>query len=217
MPQSYNHDFTLSLAASSTLGIAATQTASAGALLTINGGLATGGVATLDVPRRVIVTSAGNDSADTFTVTGTDYFGRLQTELLTGASGTAAMTFHDFKTVTSILTSTATSGNVSAGTNGVGSSIPWVIDEWANPSVFGVGTVVTGTANYNVEKSYDNLFPAWNVNTNTPTWYADANFNAITSNTNNQIQGPLTMLRLTINSGTGSVTARARQSYIGRS
>lgn len=214
MPYSYNHKFSLQLAASSTIGISSTQTGTGSVTMLINGGLASNGVATLDVPRRVIVTSAGNDGNKTFTISGTDYFGRAQTEVLIGASGTSAMTVHDFATVSSIIPSTTAANTVSAGTNGVGSTPPWVIDQWSNPQVYGVGTIISGTVNYNIEKSYDNLAPQWDVNVNSPTYYADANFNGATGNTNNQIQGPLTMLRLTINSGTGSVIANAVQAAI---
>ena len=53
--------------------------------LTINGALADGGSVTFDQPRNVIITSAGDDSGDTFTVTGTDETGTAQTEDITGA------------------------------------------------------------------------------------------------------------------------------------
>ncbi len=206
----YGHDFTLQLAASSTAGIAATQsgTASGGTSLLINGGLASGGVATLDVPRRVAVYSAGNDASNSFSITGTDYFGRLQKETVTGGSGTTVATLRDFALVTSVIPSTNTAGNVAVGTNGVGSTIPWVVDQWANPNNYGVGIKITGAANYNIESAYDNLYPNWDVNANVPTWNAAVGIG-------NVIQGPLTMLRLTINSGTGSVTAMVRQSYAG--
>lgn len=216
MPFSYHHKFTLQLAASTTLGIAATQSGTASTTLNLNGGLVTAGIANFDVPRRVIVTSAGNDTANTFTITGTDYFGRAQTEALVGASGTAAMTFRDFSTVSSIIPTSNTAGNVSSGTNGVGSTPPWIIDTFANPSVIGAGIVISGTANYNIEQAYNNLEPAWNVNLDLPTWYPSSGFANQSSNQNGSIQGPLTMLRLTINSGTGSVTARTVQAYVGR-
>lgn len=211
----YGHDFTLALVASSTLAIAATQSGAPNIALTLNGGLVVGGVAILDVPRRVGVVSQGNDSTKTFTIVGTDYYGRVQTEVLTGANVGAAQTAHDFATVTSITPSTTTASTITAGTTGTGSTVPWIVDQWANPNVYTVGTTVTtNTASYSIEKSVDNLFPAWDVNANTPTWYADSNFSGTTTNILNQIQGPLTMMRLTVTGGVGTVVARARQSYI---
>ena len=60
-------------------GISTAATLSEAGNLTINGALASGGSVTFDQPRNVIITSAGNDSGDTFTVTGTDETGAAQT------------------------------------------------------------------------------------------------------------------------------------------
>ena len=48
-------------------GIAQSQTTAGAADLTLNGALVSGGVATFDSPRQVIITSAGNDTGVTFT------------------------------------------------------------------------------------------------------------------------------------------------------
>ena len=61
------------LAAADADGICASQTPLAAGALTINGALATGGVATIAVPARITITSAGNDSTNTFVVVGTDH------------------------------------------------------------------------------------------------------------------------------------------------
>ena len=75
------------LAAAAATGIALSQSGTAGTALTLNGSLVTSGVANLgSIARRVIVTSAGNDSTNTFTIVGTDRYGRTQTEVLTGAN-----------------------------------------------------------------------------------------------------------------------------------
>src|SRR3990167_8446733 len=67
-------------------GICLTQTPSGAGDLTINGALATSGVATLDVPRHIIITSTANDSARTFTITGTNAYGDATSEAITGAA-----------------------------------------------------------------------------------------------------------------------------------
>src|SRR5260221_1644292 len=81
-------------------GIALEQTLGAVGPVTINGSLASGGVATLTPPQKVVITSAGNDTAVVFTVKGTDYGGKLLTETFNGASGAAATSKFVYATVT---------------------------------------------------------------------------------------------------------------------
>lgn len=83
------------------------------------------GTATPDVPRRIIITSGGDDTLITFTLTGTDWNNNVQSELITGVSGAAASSALSYKTVTSILTSAAVSSTVIVGTNATADS-PWV-------------------------------------------------------------------------------------------
>ena len=98
------HRVTFSFAAADDNGICTTQTATAtgGSSLTINGALATGGVATMDAPRHVSVTSTGNNSAKTFTFTGTDRFGNAITEALSGPTGGTVNGTKNFNTVTAV-------------------------------------------------------------------------------------------------------------------
>ena len=56
-------------------GISTTATLGGAGTLTINGALASGGEVELSSGRQVTVTSAGNDTGITFTVTGTDVNG----------------------------------------------------------------------------------------------------------------------------------------------
>lgn len=216
MPGSgYQKTITYVLIAGVANGIAASQAGTANTALTLNGSLVVGGIAVFDTARRVIVTSAGNDSGITFKIVGTDRNGRPQTEIITGATATnAAQTTRDFLTVISITPSGNTASTVTAGTNGVGSSGPLVVDAFVNPASYMAGTVVTGTANYTVEKSLDDLAPAYDLTVNSPTWYADPTFNAQTAGQNGNISGPVNLIRLTINSGTGSVTLRIIMPFV---
>ena len=66
-------------------GISASAAVGNNANLVIGGALASGGAVTFDSPRNVTITSAGNDSGISFTVTGTDVDGAAQTESITGA------------------------------------------------------------------------------------------------------------------------------------
>lgn len=211
----YQKTITYALAASVSNGVAQAQSGTAATALTLNGSLVSGGVATLDsggASRRVLLTPAADESANTFTIVGTDRYGRAQTEVLTGvANPSTTYTLHDFKTVTSIKPTSNTAGNVTFGTNGVGSSDPWIVDAFANPANFGCAVVVTGTVTYTIEESYDDLAPAFDLAGNTYTFFADPAFSARAVNTNGVLSGPFTMIRLTINSGTGSATARIVQ------
>jgi len=60
---------------------------------------------TLDPPRRVTVTSAGNDSGLTFVVYGTTYGGASISESIAGTNAGTATTTLDFATVTRISSS----------------------------------------------------------------------------------------------------------------
>ena len=106
--------------------------------LTINGALADGGSVTFDQPRNVIITSAGDDSGDTFTVTGTDETGTAQTEAITGADTGVATGSKYFATVTQIAASGASAGNVEAG-SGTAIAAP----------IFKVNTGSAGTISFN--------------------------------------------------------------------
>jgi len=88
-------------------------------------------VMTMDTPRRIQITSAGNDSSNTFTVVGTDWFSNPLTESLAGGNGAAVYTASDFRTVTQIYPTSATASTITVGTNGVASSA-WVrFDEYS--------------------------------------------------------------------------------------
>ena len=217
------------LAASAATGISTSASGTAAVSLLINGSLTTAGVATLDsgtapagsgqkIARRVIVTSAGDDSGITFTITGTDRYGRPQVEVLTGGKNTVnsgvAQSAHDFATVTSIVPSGNTASTVTAGTNGVGSSAPWITDTWANPGNYGLGVIDPSGAGYNIEGAYDDLSPSWDVNNNSPTWYTAFDGSAAGTANASPLYGPYTMLRLTITSGTGQVIANFIQPFI---
>lgn len=204
-----------SLAAAAATGIAAAQAGTANTPLTLSGSLVTAGVATMDVARRVIVTSGGNDTGITFKIVGTDRYGRPQTEILTGASGAAAQTAHDFLTVTSITPSGNVATTASAGTNGVASSDAYIVDWVPNGNVMGLSTLVSGTISYTMEECRDDYAPAWDQANNTFTWFPDSTFTASTTSQAGNLQGPFTAVRITVNSGTGSVTGKFITPFIG--
>jgi hypothetical protein len=195
------------LSAASANAICLSQTPAAGAL-TINGALATGGVATLDTPRRVLITAAGNESAKTFVVTGTDLTGQIVSERITGPNTGTAQTILDYKTVRSVTISATAAAAVTVGTNGVASSA-WVrFDEWA-PSSISIQCSVSGVANYTVQQTLDDPnSPTSPVGLASVTWLPspDSNLIAATVSVQSNYAFMPTYARIVLNSGTGSVT-----------
>ena len=82
--------------------------------LTINGALSSGGVATFVAARLITITSAGVDDGRTFTVTGTDVNGNVQTEVIAGPATTVTGTLY-FRTVTEVLVDDNTAGAITVG------------------------------------------------------------------------------------------------------
>jgi len=83
------------------------------------GGLLTLLTTALDVPRNIIITSAGNDSGRTFTVNSTDVYGVAVRENITGANaGVAAGVKAHYKNVT-VSVDAACAVNVSIGVGNV--------------------------------------------------------------------------------------------------
>lgn len=96
--------------------VCAAQAVAGAGNATIDGTLATASVATFDVARNVsIVTSNAANTTQTVTVTGTDYYGRTQTALLTCNGTTTVSGTKTFKTITQVAVSAALTGNLSVG------------------------------------------------------------------------------------------------------
>ena len=128
--------------AADTNGICTSQTTSAAANLTLNGALCatingnsvyapsvSGTAATADGAwaRKIGITSDANDSGITFTITGTDVDGKALSETVTGPNSTTVYstnsTAANFKSVTKIATSAATTGNITVGTAAVAADV----------------------------------------------------------------------------------------------
>lgn len=167
--------FEKALTAGSANGIALSQALAAAGYLTLNGASVTGGVAVLGSQRRVIITSAGDDSGLTWTVIGATDGGQVIKDQFAGALG-AAQSNLNFATVTSIYGNGAAAGNVTAGTNSVGST-PWAIwDPHMTPPMMSIDVdLLSGSGTCQVEYTYDNFLPA--VQGNAAIAYASASPN----------------------------------------
>ncbi|MFM5914122.1 MAG: filamentous hemagglutinin N-terminal domain-containing protein, partial [Chakrabartia godavariana] len=115
----YTHDFAklqFGFTAVPTSVAASQAITGSGGALTINGSAATSGTASSTSGNRIVVVSTGDDSSRSFTVTGTDMFGRTQTETITGANAGSASGSKYFSTVTSVAAGTAAaSSSVTVG------------------------------------------------------------------------------------------------------
>jgi VCBS repeat-containing protein len=97
-------------------GIAAAETLAAAGNFTLGGALTSGGVYTADSPRHIAFYAAGNESARTFTITGTDRYGGAMTEAVTGPNAETVSGSKNFATVTQVASDDATAGDVEIGT-----------------------------------------------------------------------------------------------------
>ncbi len=128
--------------------------------LNLNGALVVGGVGKADVARRVDISSVGDDRARTFTVTGTDRYGRALVEAIKGANaGQKVTTINDFLTVANIAIDGAAAGNVTAGTSATISG-PWITVDRMGTAKLGIQVDAPATTTYTVEQTNDDPFSA---------------------------------------------------------
>lgn len=204
------------LASASATNIKTAGAISGAGAVTLNGSLVSGGVATLDKPRRVLFTFASDETGKTYVVTGTNWTNQTISETVTGTTPGTVATVLDYKTVTSVVADAASAGNVSIGTNTVAGT-PWIaIDAWALPNV-ALQCTASGTVNFTVQSTLDDpnnptnpVVPAsmtW-VNTNDT-----AAVGATGSLQTNYFFAPA-YVRVLLNSGSGSVTLTATQSGV---
>ena len=200
------------LASASANAIALSQSVSGASAVVLNGALVTGGVATLDKPRRVLITSSASDAGITFTVVGTTFADSPATEVLTGGAVTAA-SVTDFKTITSITTSGSTAGTITVGTNGVAGSSWVTLDPWAQGNI-AIQTVASGTVNYTVQQTLDDPNSPWNpVSVPSVTWVncGDTSLVAATATQQSTYIVAPAFTRVLLNSGTGTVVLTLSQ------
>jgi len=207
----------IALAAAVTNGICQSQTPTGAGNLTINGSLATAGVATLatagtNIARQVLLTFAADESAKTFTLYGTDTSGNTISETVTGTASTAVSQLM-YVTLTQVAVSAATAAAVVVGTNGVGATC-WVpMDSDRIGAAWSLGSVIPSGVSANVmpQCTLDPLSPGeeglWMSAISTtfiaPTPY-DLEASALTASKLTYGVFPVHGVRLLINSGATS-------------
>jgi hypothetical protein len=86
---------------------------------------------------------------------------------------------------------------------GEGSTNPVPMDHYRTPFNVGFGVVVSGTVNYTIQHTFDNVQNA----AITPTWFNHPVIASQTANADGNYAFPVTAIRLTVNSGAGTATA----------
>ena len=174
-------------------------------------------LATLAETRRVLITNAGNETGNTFTITGTNWAGDVISETIAGATAGTLQSVLDYKTVTSITISADAAGALTIGTSGVGGS-KWVrFDDFA-PNAISIQATVSGTVNYTIQSTLDNPNTVGTTITpSTVTWVSSSDtavVGATATAQSNFLFAPV-FARVLINSGTGTVTTTFLQSSNG--
>ena len=84
-----------------------------------------------------------------------------------------------------------------------GSSSTAPLDTYANPFNIGIGVVVSGTVNYTIQHTFDDIQNA----AVTPTWFNHPTLNAQTANADCNYAFPVRAVKVLVNSGAGTATA----------
>lgn len=100
-----------------------------------------------DFPRKITITSAGNDSGISFTVVGIDSTNVAVTETVAGINAGAATSANHYSSVTSITAVGDPAGNVSAGTSN-DINAPIFRGRFRLKGMYAVNTATAGTVTF---------------------------------------------------------------------
>lgn len=144
-------------------GICETQSPAGAGSLVLNGAYAsttTEGmpralvtVANLDVARQLSITSDGDDSGVTFTVTGKDGTGRTVTEVINGPSSTTVESVNYYKVVSDIVISAAATGDITVGF--VDEAVLTIALDRGSTTAAAIAVNVTGTISFTVQETFE--------------------------------------------------------------
>lgn len=164
--------------------------------------------------RRVLITTTGNESSNTFVIRGLNAAGFPIVESIAGPNATTTRNNLDFQIISSITPLVATVGTTSVGMD-IGATL-WSIMNWhVAPVNIQVGCIITGAlgVNYTVQYCYDdpnNLLSGVTY----PQPFNHPTLAAQTTSLDGSINDPVTGVRLQINSGTGTVRTTIIQAGI---
>lgn len=188
-------------------GVCASQTLGGAGNLTIDGALASGGVATLGEQAHITLYSTGNYSAVTFTIYGTDKRGRSISETLAGPNNGTVTSVLNYKTVTRIASGAALATAIIAG-NSNALETPWIRVNQKEP-IKAVSVEMSSGASFTYELQWANDgLAAITTNESNLVAFADATITGKTANSMLVTTTPVQAARLKITSfvgGTGTL------------
>ncbi len=94
---------------------------------------------------------------------------------------------------------------ITVSKTGAGSSNPVPMNLFATPFNVGIGVTVSGTVNYTVQHTFDNVF-ASDYNASTGTWFNHSSLASKAANEDGNYAFPVTAIRVTVNSGSGTAS-----------
>lgn len=165
-------------------------------------------------PILIDITSVGDETGRTFTIVGTDRFGEVISEAVTGASGGVAQSTKQFATITSITVDDDTAGAIIVGWAAVVYSAWFPLNTYPEQFDVTANIVVTGTVNFDLEYTFGDVFPK---NTNggdleaTLPVVVDGDIDGDTASITKILTYRAQAIRLKLNSGTGSLLATVAQ------
>lgn len=169
--------------------------------------------ASLDPPRRIVITSAGDDSGITFTIEGRDRAGNALSETLTGANASSVTSNYVYSSVTKISASGASADDVEVGWSAEVIS-PWVfLGNRSRNYRVGYQVSVSGTVNVDVEQTFRNILRERLVGD-----YDETVTDVVTADTDGavgELEPVPVAVRLVHNSGSGTATLRVVPSATG--
>lgn len=195
---------TVALSALDANGVAEAQAPASGGSFTLNGALVAGGVATMDIPRHVSISSSADESANTITITGTDRNGNVITEAIAAGSASAVGS-KNFATITSASISISASGDIILGAADECESRWYPVDH-SNDHEIGFGVRIDSGASltFTVQHTYYNDFQRLNNvdksvdETDDVVAFSHGTVASKTANTDGSYTEPVTAIRLKV-------------------
>lgn len=93
---------------------------------------------------------------------------------------------------------------------GAGSSATAPMNLNTSPFNVGIGVVVSGTVNFTIQHTFDDLFDS----SVTPVWFSHPTLVGLTVNTDGNYAFPVAGIKVLVNSGSGTATATLIQAGI---
>lgn len=185
--------------------IALSQTPAGAGNLTLNGVLASGGVAALSPAGFLTITTGADESAKTVTVYGTTVEGWtfiLGPFALANSATTTTYSLLSVATVTRIAVSAALAAAVTVGTAQAGASAWKPLDIYTPSPQTAISTDITGTVNYTWQYTNDDPFDS--SIPHIPVDHPTAALVGASADQTGQATAVMRAVRIVINSGTGT-------------